>query len=79
MDTLIDNEPTKKCILFTRFWLSNLMKMQGIILLKHFVATEVGGTFPQHYNIITIFIVNNIRAQQNTIKTVIRTKKFKFL
>ena len=39
--------------------------MQGIILLKHFVATVVGDTFPQHYNIRTIFIVNNIRVQQN--------------
>ena len=55
------------------------MKMQGIILLKHFVATEVGDTFPQHFNIGTIFIVDNIRVQQNTIKTIIRTKKFKFL
>ena len=49
------------------------MKMQGIIPLKHFVATVVGDTFPQHYNIITIFIVNNNK------KTIIRTKKFKFL
>lgn len=53
------------------------MKMQGIILLKHFVATEVGDTFPQHFNIGTIFIVDNIRVQQNTIKTIIRTKKLK--
>ena len=55
------------------------MKMQEIILLKHFVATVVGDTFPQHYNIRTIFIVNNIRVQQNTIKTIIRTKKLKSL
>ena len=55
------------------------MKMQRIILLKHFVATEVGDTFPPHYNIRTISIVNNIRVQQNTIKTIIRTKQFKSL
>ena len=57
------------------------MKMQGIIVLKHFVATvdTTGDTFPQHYNIRTIFIVNNIRVQQNTIKTIIRTKTFKSL
>lgn len=52
------------------------MKMQGIMPLKHFVATVVGDTFPQYYNIRTIFIVNNIRVQQNRL---IRTKKFKFL
>ena len=55
------------------------MKMRGIILLKHFVATLVGDTFSQHYNIRTIFIVNNIRVQQNTVKTIIRAKKFNSL